>query len=302
MHEGTSKMKKIIKRRKNFRINNPLAFGILCAMILVFIAGVSYALAAGIIAPSVRNYQLANATPTPTATVAPVTATPTPAVLDVEATPSPDPAATPGPEGDATPAPETGNGKLAGHVIGIDPARGYSSKVKGVASGVYANRLNYSVATLVREKLTAQGATVVMGLDDVKSDRESVDRAAAMNSGNVELALRLECNYVNAGDTRGAMMWAPDAHALQEDCDNLAAAVLKAYVAETQLSMATYNGASIRHKGDETFFNNTEAPVCALIMGYISNATEDQLLNNAEFQTRMADGVVQGILDYLGVS
>ena len=295
-------MKKIIKRKRNFRINNPLAFGILCAMILIFLAGVTYARAAGVIAPAVRSYRLAGATPTPTPTVAPVTATPspseTPVAIEGEATPAPsagtEPGATPGPS-------EAPEGALAGHVIGIDPARGYSSKVKGVTSGVYANRLNYTVATLVKDQLNAMGATVIMGLDDVKSDKDSAARAAVMNSADVELALRLECNYVNTADTRGAIVWVPSAHALQEDCDSLGSAVLKSYVAATGLTIAQYNGESIRHKSDETFFNDTEAPVCTLIMGYISNSAEDKQLNTIDFQKTMAEGIVKGILNYMGV-
>ena len=57
-------MKKIVKRRRTFRINNPLAFGILCAMILILLIGVSYALVAGVISPAIVKYKVANATPT----------------------------------------------------------------------------------------------------------------------------------------------------------------------------------------------------------------------------------------------
>ena len=71
-------MKKIVKRRRTFRINNPLAFGILCAMILILLIGVSYALVAGVISPAIVKYRVANATPTIAPTVAPVTANPAP--------------------------------------------------------------------------------------------------------------------------------------------------------------------------------------------------------------------------------
>ena len=82
-------MKKIVKRRRTFRINNPLAFGILCAMILVLLAGITYALVAGVISPAIVSYQVAHATPTPAPTVAPVTATPSPTVDPMQPTPTP---------------------------------------------------------------------------------------------------------------------------------------------------------------------------------------------------------------------
>ena len=290
-------MKKLVKRKRTFRVNNPLAFGILCAMILIFIAGVTYALAAGVISPIVRSYQLAHATPTPTPTIAPATPTPSPSDLPEATTPDP---ASAGGAGDAAETPAPAGGSLAGRVIGVDPARGYSSKVRGVSTGIYANRLNYAVATLVREKLVERGASVIMGLEDVASDKDSSDRANTMNVNDVELAVRIECNYVDTADTRGAIVWIPETHAQLDACRSLGTAVLNAYIDATNLTIAQYNGASIRQRGDDIFLKNVTAPVCTLIAGYISNEVEDRTLNNEAFQNNMADGIVQGIVNYLG--
>ena len=289
-------MKKIVKRRRTFRINNPLAFGILCAMILIMLIGVSYALVAGVISPAVVKYQIANATPAPTPSVAPVTATPSPTVDP--ALPTPTPSLEPGSTPTATIPPA---GKLDGHVIGIDPSRGYSSKVQGVSTKIYANRLNYAVATLVKEKLEQEGATVVFSLSDVKDDKTSSERASIFNSGGVELVLRIECNFVNATDTRGAMAWIPETHDQKSACSKLANAVLSSYIDATGLSLREVKGESIIEKSDETFFNKTEAPVCTLFIGHISNAEEDKKINDADFQQTMAQGIVNGIMSYLGV-
>lgn len=290
-------MKKIIKRRRTFRINNPLAFGLLCAVILILLVGIGYALVAGLITPAVREYQLANATPSPTPTIAPVTSAPSPTPDLNEPTPTPSlaPGTTPTP---TLPPP----GKLEGLVIGIDPARGYSSTVRGVSTKTYANRLNFAIATLVKDKLQADGATVVFTLSDVKDSKEAAARATMLNNGNVALAVRIECNYVNATDTRGAMVWIPASHDKKSDCKKLAESVLNAYIKSTDLSRREIKGESVIEKTDETFLNNTKAPVCTFIMGHISNAAEDKKLNDADFQQKMATGIVNGILNYLGVS
>ena len=290
-------MKKIVKRRRTFRINNPLAFGILCAMILILLAGVTYALVAGVISPAIVQYRVANATPTPSPTVAPVTATPSPTVNPNLPTPTPTliPGTTPTP----TPKPA---GLLDGHIIGIDPARGYSSQIQGISTKVYANRLNYSVATLVKTMLEEQGATVVFTLTDVKDDKTASERATVLDNGKVELAVRIECNSVGASDTRGAMAWVPKDHDRKADCDKLAKEVLDAYVAATELPLRDFKGVSIIEKSDETFLNKTDAPVCTLFIGHISNAAEDKKINDAEFQKTMAKGIVTGILKYLGVN
>ena len=290
-------MKKIVKRRRTFRINNPLAFGILCAMILILLAGVTYALVAGVISPAIVSYQIANATPSPSPTVAPVTATPTPTIDPMEPTPTPtlEPGATPTPT-------EEPPGSLDGHIIGIDPARGYSSQIQGVSTKVYANRLNFAVATLVKEKLEAEGATVVFTLTDVKDDKTAAERVKVLNDGKVELAVRIECNSVKSSDTRGTMAWVPEKHDKKADCDKLASSVLSAYVDATSLPLREVGGDSIVNKSDETFLNKTNAPVCTLFLGHISNSSDDKKINNAEFQATMAQGIVNGILKYLGVN
>ncbi len=288
-------MKKIVRRRKFFRVNNPLSFGILCAMILIFIAGATYALAAGVISPAVRSYRDLNSTPTiaPTDTPAPTsvpTPTPTPEIQQAEE--SPDPNTTPVPSGKP----------LSTFIIGIDPARSYSSKIQGVSTKIYANRLNYSIATLVKNKLEELGATVIFSLSDVRDTTDSAGRAKLMNSSNVDFVLRLECNFVNSKSTHGAIMWVPASHPKQEECEQLATAVLKSYIAATGLSVAAFEGQSIRHKDDQVILNQTEAPIAILIMGYISNAEEDLKLNDGAFQQTMSDGIVNGIMAYLGIA
>ena len=290
-------MKKIVKRRRTFRINNPLAFGILCAMILILLAGVTYALVAGVISPAIVNYQIANATPSPSPTVAPVTATPTPTIDPNLPTPEPtlEPGATPTPTAEPP-------GSLDGRIIGIDPARGYSSQIQGVSTKVYANRLNFAVATLVKEKLEAQGATVVFTLSSVKDDKTASQRVKILNDGNVEIAIRIECNSVKSSDTRGAMAWVPEKHDKKAECDKLANTVLGAYIEATGLPLREVKDKSIIDKSDETFLSDTKAPVFTLFLGHISNSAEDKKINDAEFQKTMAQAIVDGILKYLGVN
>ena len=225
--------------------------------------------------------------PTPTAAPSP---TPTVEIQEVEETPAPE----------ETPVP---SGKpLSTFIIGIDPARNYSSKIQGVSTKIYANRLNYAIATLIKNKLEDLGATVVFSLNDIKDIKDSPARAKLMNSSNVDFVLRLECNYVNSKTTHGAIMWVPVNHPKQDECEQLATAVLKSYISATGLPVAEYEGQSIRHKDDQVIFNETEAPIATLIIGYISNPEEDLKLNDGAFQQTMADGIVNGILAYLGIA
>lgn len=280
------------------RVNNPVTFGILCAIVLVLLGGATYALAAGVIAPGVRAYQDARATQSPTPTVPPVTASATPFETP-EPTATPEPTMIPG----MTPTPvPTPVGPLYGHVIGIDSARSYSSKVQGTSTGVYANRINLAVTTRLRDTLESQGAKVVMSYTEVKTVIDDTARAKVFNDAGCEIVLRVEVNFVSASETRGALMWAPKSHGKQTDCIKLAEDVLKGYINETGMPIRQYANADIRLLDGEDFFKRVSAPVCTLIMGHISNKTDDKNLNDEAFQKKAVDGVTAGILHYFGVS
>lgn len=294
---------KIQERRRKLRINNPASFGILCAMVLIVAIGLVYGVAMGLVVPGVRMIQNANATPSPTPVPTP---SPTPETAQIGlATPETSPqvpveqTATPTPEVTPTPTPAV-TGKLYGKTIGIDPARGYDSKIKGASTGVYANRLNFAVAQLVKAGLEKEGATVVLTYTDIKQTPDDGDRSRALNNGKVDVALRIDCNSVGATDTRGAMVWAPAKHEKQANCDQLANAVLSAYTKATDLPVRLYNGSAIRHMEDRDIFEDTAAPIVTLFVGHISNKTEDQLVNDADFQQKMADGIVKGLIAYFG--
>lgn len=291
-------MYKIKPRRRKLRVNNPAAFGILCAMIVVLIIGGIYALAVGVVAPGVQTLKELYATPSPEPTAPPATSKPTstPAPTD-----TPEPTLEPGTTPTPTPTPEnTVAGKLSGKVIGIDPARGYTSKVFGVSTGVYANRLNFAIAQLVKAGLEAEGATVILTYTDVKQSPDDTARAKALNGADVDIALRIECNSVSAADTRGAQMWIPSAHENQTQCEKFAKTMLSAYTKATDLPIRLYNNASIRKLDDLDIFNKTVSPIASIILGHISNTAEDKLLNDADFQKKMAKGIVDGFLAYFG--
>jgi len=273
-------------------------------MVLIVAIGIVYGIAMGLVMPGVRMIQNINATPSPTPTAIPATPTPELAQIGlvdpaVDPAASADPTVTPTPEVTPTPSPAV-TGKLYGKTIGIDPARGYDSKIKGASTGVYANRLNFAVAQLVKEGLEKEGAKVVLTYTDIKETPDDGDRSQALNNGRVDVALRIDCNSVGATDTRGAMVWAPAKHEKLSDCDKLANAVLTAYTDATDLPTRLYNGSAIRHMEDRDIFDDTAAPIVTLFVGHISNKTEDKLVNDAPFQQKMADGIVKGLIAYFG--
>ena len=290
-------MKKIKPRRRRLRINNPLSFGVLCALILLLIGGATYGLAAGVISPAVEAYREAHATAEPPLSSSPMIVTPSQST----ATPGPnatvDPNATPGMAGtgdEETPAP----GRLAGHTIVIDAAKSKGSKYKGTSTGVAEYKINFAYADAVRSLLEAEGATVIMTRS---SESEVVDpsvRIRTANNSGAEIALSIMCNYIDAGGTRGTQMIVPKNHDQVTVCDRLASCVLNRYVAATGMPTREVGGETIRHLTTWEVLNGIDLPVAAIVLGHISNSTDDRTLNDAVFMARATAAIVEGIVDY----
>lgn len=304
-------MKKIKPRRRRLRINSPLSFGVLCALILLLIGGAAYGLAAGVIAPAVDAYQEAHATPTQAPTPSPEVVTPPPetATPDQSVTPDPnasiDPNATVDPNAsidpNATPGPVTTaeqTGRLEGRIIAIDAAKSKGSQYDGVSTGVDEYRINMAYADAVRELLEAEGATVIMTRADNDTVVDPSVRIRTVNDSDAEIALSIMCNYIDASGTRGTQMIVPKNHDERTACDNLATCVLNAYVEATGMPTREVNGETVRHLTTWPVLNGIEKPVAAIVLGHISNRTDDQNLNDADFMARGAQGIVDGIIAY----
>ena len=286
-----------MERRRKLRVNNPVSFGILCAMVLVFAVAAVYSLAIGVVVPGVRKIQAMNATPSPTPL-----ATPTPELTPLllagtedlpEVTPTPDTTPTPAP----TPIP---GGKLYGKTIGIDPARGYDSKIKGVSSGIYANRINFNLAQVLKPLLEAEGAVVILTYDDVTQSPTEESRVKVLNNGKIDVALRIDVNSVKSTDTRGAMAWIPSKHEKMSDCQRLAETVLESYVAATGMPRRISGGTAIQKKSDKDVLNDTSAPVAILFLGHISNKADDAKINADDARDTIAQSIVNGLIAYFG--
>ncbi len=287
-----------MERRRKLRVNNPVSFGILCAMVLVFAVAAVYSLAMGVVVPGVRKIQAMNATPSPTPL-----ATPTPDLSsslllagteDIpEVTPTSAPTPTPAP----TPIP---GGKLYGKTIGIDPARGYDSKIKGVSSGIYANRINFNLAQVLKPLLEAEGAVVILTYDDVTQSPTEESRVKVLNNGKIDVALRIDVNSVKSTDTRGAMAWIPSKHEKMSDCQRLAETVLESYVAATGMPRRISGGTAIQKKSDKDILNDTSAPIAILFLGHISNKADDAKINADDARDTIARSIVNGLIAYFG--
>jgi N-acetylmuramoyl-L-alanine amidase len=171
-----------------------------------------------------------------------------------------------------------------------------SSGTRGVATGVYEYEVNLAVGILLRDMLEDAGATVVMTHTKANVNISNIERAELFNDNSVDLGVRLHCNGNTDHSVRGAFMLVPKSksYPYYGDCVLAAKAILKAYGEETGLN--TEKG--ITYRSDQTGFNWCTRPVTNIEMGHMTNANEDRLLTDADFQAKMARGIFNGIVAY----
>lgn len=204
---------------------------------------------------------------------------------------------------------------LSGIKIGIDPghqAKGnsaqepvspgssetkakVSSGTQGVATRVPEYVVNLDVSLQLRDALEALGAEVYLTRDTHDIDISNVERAQMMNELGVDLVLRIHCNGSNDRSVKGVSLFVKSTGAGAEEsyqaCESLLPAMVEATGARSIgiFKRDTYSG-----------MNWSEVPCILVEMGFMSNEEEDRLLNDAEYQQKLVDGMVQGVADYMG--
>lgn len=174
-----------------------------------------------------------------------------------------------------------------------------SSGTRGVQSRVYEYEVNLAVALLLRDRLEASGATVVMVRTDNDVNISNAERAIMFNEAMVDLGMRIHCNGSDNPNTRGAFMLVPHPSCTDWYEENLRAAscIINSYCALTGFEMRGASG-GITERSDQTGFNWCSRPIVNIEMGHLTNAEEDLLLTSTDFQNLMAAGIYDGIVDY----
>ena len=291
-------MKKIRTRNKIFRVNTPASFGILCAVIIALIAGIVYAVAAGVVAPAVKQAQAAQITPAPEMTQEPEITPEPQEETEVEAE---DPAEEEQAPEEATPTPEPEEEKpLSGVIIAVDAGKSSTGKHKGVSSGTLEYKINLTFAEALQKELEKLGAKVVMTRTNNESVVETDERIRTVKDGNAVLLISIFCNDLDSSKTRGAEAFVAKNSSAAEESKKLAQAVLNAYTKETGMPTRYSGTDTLRLVTDRPLLRDVAIPAVGIVLGQLSNKSDDANLNDAAFAGKAATGMANGIRTYLG--
>lgn len=203
---------------------------------------------------------------------------------------------------------------LTGVKIGIDPghqAKGnneketvapgskktkpkVSSGTAGVKTRIPEYKTVLEISLKLRDALVAQGAEVYMTRETHDVNISNQERAKMMNALGVDLVLRIHCDGADNRSKHGIAVYCSKSNSIAAESYRACEAILPAVCAATG---AKDNG--IISNDNYTGQNWSTVPCLMVECGFASNPDEDVLLNTEDYQLKLAEGLTQGIIDYI---
>lgn len=170
----------------------------------------------------------------------------------------------------------------------------------GCVTGTRESQINLEVAIKLQKILTSRGYKVVMCRTSQNVNISNAQRAQIANDAQAAAFVRIHCDSSDSSSPSGTMTMAPSASnrycaSIASQSQALSRAVLKNTCA---LTGSKSRGVSITDT--MTGLNWSKVPVTIIEMGFLSNPTEDRLLNDSSYQDKLALGIANGIGEYLG--
>ena len=189
--------------------------------------------------------------------------------------------------------------------IFLDPGHG-GSDPGAVSGGVREKDLTLSVYNKVSSKLASLGYTVLTSRN-VDKDVDLVDRAEQANNANADMLLSIHFNAGGRGVARGIETYYYQATAdrvpkiNKENHNNPERLERSRKLAnKVQQNLLYQTGSNDRgvKRASFTVLRETSIPSILVELGFIDNPEERNKIKTNEYQERLANGIVDGIVEY----
>lgn len=186
--------------------------------------------------------------------------------------------------------------KLIGKVIILDA--GHGGKDKGTSVGkIYESDINLSIVKKLKKELIKHGVDVILtreGDYDLsapnvyrrkKSDFDN--RIKIINNSGADLYLSIHINYLLDSRYYGSQVFYTDSNS------DLAVAIQDSLIANLHSPLK-----SKRLNDSIYMYKNLSIPGVLIECGFLSNDSERRLLIKGEYQKKIVDSIVQGLIKY----
>ena len=170
-----------------------------------------------------------------------------------------------------------------------------SSGTRGVATGIYEYELNLTIAQALQTELEERGYTIVMIRDSHDVDISNKERAETANTSGAEIFLRIHANGSEKSSVHGTLTicntaFSPYNPGIHDESLRLSQEVLSHMVA-----LMGSKDRGVWETDTMSGINWCTIPVTIIEMGYMSNAEEDELMQTADYQNRIVQGIANGV-------
>lgn len=173
-----------------------------------------------------------------------------------------------------------------------------TSGTAGVSTGIPEYELNLNIALKLKDELLNRGYQVYMVRETNDVRISNMERALNVNESGADIYIRIHADGSEISSTRGASALYPTPDNpfvgnLSSASKRLSRLIINAYCDKTNL-----NNRGLSPRDDLTGTNWSKIPVTLIELGFMSNAEEDRLMQQEEFQKKMVSGLADGIDAY----
>lgn len=183
-------------------------------------------------------------------------------------------------------------------IIMVDP--GHGGRDSGTYYGkIYEKNINLEISKALEEELTKNGAIVYMTrtrdidlssiYDSAKKRGDLYRRLLKIKETKSDLYISIHINWYQNTSMKGAEVLY---NSINENNEKLAKSIMKEF--KTDL------GSTRTIKTTDLYmYRNTTTPGVLVECGYLSNSTERTLLQQENYQKKLAKSITNGIINYL---
>ncbi len=173
-----------------------------------------------------------------------------------------------------------------------------TSGTTGVSTGVAEYIVNLQIAKLLERELKSRGYRVYMVRESHDVDISNSQRAIMAENAKAELFVRIHCNSVSDSSVKGALTMCQTSKNQWVSGTYEESRALSDHILKGLCSATGAKNKGIQETDEMTGINWCSMPVTIVETGFMSNEAEDKLLNDTEYQIKIAKGIADGIDDF----